>query len=480
MNDAIAAEERKVAAAQRSTSLSQQSYDVAIAQAKAERALAQAKGDTATAGQVSLRIIDLEIAQAASLVTSKQKELETVKASAKLKIEDINQSSKSAEQKKQEIQAINDGVSAKQNEVAMAKSGAQTKSAALAQEKQAAEGAAQATSELGKRTLDATSIAGDFASLWNGLTTELRGMSPATVNKFFEGMGLSMREAGEGARVTAEQINQLKSSITESQMSVASNDWADLFRDMAVASEQAKVAFLEQKQSVDGAAESITRKLGDANVTVADLARYANASADGFDMLDKSDLSQLEGAINAAKSKLASLQQQALSAREAITGMADSLEEEVARSRGEYEKLAELQYQKKRAELEEKLAEARAGGDTKADAEYARALNLLNQKRAIDRAAAREQEAEYQKRGGSSGQSFGGIGGGTAGGTTGSITPAAAPPSTSTKTAAPTSTVRIQLKDGQGRTTELSAGERSQVEGLIRTLEGAGMTARRG
>ena len=118
-----------------------------------------------------------------------------------------------------------------------------------------------------------------------------------------------------------------------------------------------------------GATERLNRAIQDGTVNSDMLMRAVVATGDRFGTLDKSVLSNLQQAIENARKKLEELRQTAKSTRA-------ELEKEYASVTGDTEKVAQMEQQAKIKELQDKLNQAKKGGDSVQVAEYSRALKL--------------------------------------------------------------------------------------------------------
>ena len=389
LKDTLAIEEKKLAAAQRQTQLGQQAADIAIAQARAEKSLAQAKGDTKAAREADIKVAEQELAKANALVAGKARELAASQAVAKTKIEEVNASEKSTEQKKLEISEINDGITAKRNEVALAITGAQEKQAALEKEKTALDGASESTDKL-KGATEAEAKAIEKSAQNTERYNAIAASTGNTVDKLsnqLDALSQSQSGANETAAEASARGNALQATleaINREMDKQAATHFADGLKEVVAHADEG-AAGIGQMQSAVQRAKNALHLFGEEN------------------------LGTVQGALDSARGKLQSLEDQAKSAKQSLAGMADNLEMEIARAKGDLVKVAELQYQAQKRQINELEKTAGPGASGKA-------TTLLEQKRQLDIAEARKQEAEARasmaaSSGGSSGGGWGGSSG---------------------------------------------------------------------
>lgn len=137
-------------------------------------------------------------------------------------------------------------------------------------------------------------------------------------------------------------------------------------------------------------AQAAIRQLNEATqagtVSQSMIAQAVSATSLAFGRLDETTLSNLNGAIDAARRKLGELKEDA-------DDTAAALEAELAGLRGDERKTAQLAQQRKLRELNVKLAEAEAQQNDEAAASYRRAISLQQQ---IYRERERQQDKQRQ------------------------------------------------------------------------------------
>lgn len=143
-------------------------------------------------------------------------------------------------------------------------------------------------------------------------------------------------------------------------------------------------AFLAQKASLQSLMNSYERGAISAQ-------RFVNAARgmrSTLGLLDDSDLSGLESAIDAATQRM---QQMGDSTRSTL----ESLQDELDGMQGRQDDIERRRFAARQRELQAQLAEAQAGGDAQAVANASRALGLLRQ---IESESAQQRQAEEQKK----------------------------------------------------------------------------------
>lgn len=107
-------------------------------------------------------------------------------------------------------------------------------------------------------------------------------------------------------------------------------------------------------------------------------------------MLDESDLSALEGAVDAAKQKMDQL-------ADSTKSTLDSLNDELLQLKGTQEEIEKSKMDSRRRDLQSQLAEARKDGDDRAVRNLQKALSTLSEIESERERAARNKKAEEAK-----------------------------------------------------------------------------------
>jgi ribosomal protein L14E/L6E/L27E len=150
------------------------------------------------------------------------------------------------------------------------------------------------------------------------------------------------------------------------------------------ASLQTQQAFLSQKASL----QSLMRDYERGSLTAQQFVRRASGMKNALSLLDESDLSGLESAIEAANQRM---KQMGDSTRSTL----ESLQDELDGLQGRQDDIERRRFAARQRELQAQLAEAQAGGDAQAVANASRALGLLRQ---IEAESAQARQAEEQKK----------------------------------------------------------------------------------
>lgn len=151
-------------------------------------------------------------------------------------------------------------------------------------------------------------------------------------------------------------------------------------------------SFTKAKERADDMASA----LGGASVTSKDLsdAQHAlrqatDASVEGIVRMDEQTLSNLQNAIDSARTRMQGLSDDAKST-------ADSLEASLAKLQGNDDRAREIEQAQKLADIEDSLNEARARGNSEEIAQLNRALSLQKQINKEENKAARESASSAQ------------------------------------------------------------------------------------
>src|SRR5690606_30312822 len=139
-------------------------------------------------------------------------------------------------------------------------------------------------------------------------------------------------------------------------------------RETALRSREVQARFLEQRLELQKLMEGYER----GSTSLASFIGAARSAQANLDLLDSSDLSQLESAIASAEQRM---QQLGESSRNTLA----SLQDELDKVRGNEDAIERRRAAQRRRELEQQLDEARQGGDSQAVANLQQSLSLLRQ-----------------------------------------------------------------------------------------------------
>ncbi|MDN6857275.1 phage tail length tape measure family protein [Pseudomonas sp. CAN2814] len=170
---------------------------------------------------------------------------------------------------------------------------------------------------------------------------------------------------------TTESLRRMREEKAKLDAAASSPGISSLGRwalSMKADSDRTAVSFLEQKQQLLSLLEGYEK--GD--ITVRSFLTQAQAARNGMNLLNDSDLRQLESTIESAKQRM---QQLSEGSRDTLAG----LQEELAGLRGEQEAVDRSKFASRQRDLQQQLADAQAGGDLNAVENLMRALGTLKQ-----------------------------------------------------------------------------------------------------
>lgn len=252
----------------------------------------------------------------------------------------------------------------------------------------AASGAAEEISEAGNAAQQSASMAaGGTASLSDvvaALFSKYSALSEAA-GKFFRDTlkaanfgSVSLESYGRSIEVADRATQQaFDNQVAGANAAIAKlQEFAQTGR---VAGDATASAFFASEKALDGMESAIRQGVG------------------GFELLDKQTLSNLQGAIDAARQKTKALAADARAASAELDAIGDQLEEQALRDTGNEEEIARREYERKIHNIEE--IEKRAGAAGAAGAERAkrlareeldRAIAAIQERKAAELEAARE------------------------------------------------------------------------------------------
>ena len=143
--------------------------------------------------------------------------------------------------------------------------------------------------------------------------------------------------------------------------------------------------FKDGVREAEAATEALNRAVSDGTVNMEMINRATAAATLKFGRLDDATLGKLNAAVAAARDKMAALKDEA-------ADTVAQLQTELARLRGDGEQARRLEEERKLRELNVKLAEAEAQGNSEAAARYRQAVSL--QRQIYRERAEQEEQAE--------------------------------------------------------------------------------------
>jgi len=241
----------------------------------------------------------------------------------------------------------------------------------------------------------------------------------------------SLEGTAASLNIVNDQLADLQNNL-DNRMRGPFARWAD---ETLFASRKLQEQFLEQKLALQRLMDGYEKGA----VSLASFKVQAVGLKSSLDLLDASDFSELDSALESVK-------QQFESVADSAKGTLASIRDELDKVRGNEEAIERRRMQSRQAELQAQIAEAQAVGNLAAVADLRQALGML---RAIqsETELARETEARQQRR---------------------EAVAAAAPE------AAPTPSTIIRLETAQGRSVDVSVPT-GQQDALLGILEQAGL-----
>lgn len=188
----------------------------------------------------------------------------------------------------------------------------------------------------------------------------------------------------DATRTSLESVSKALGDVRAALAMPMQSSLARWMAETQQASLQTQQAFLSQKASL----QSLMRDYERGSLTAQQFVRRASGMKNALSLLDESDLSGLESAIEAANQRM---QQMGQSTRSTL----ESLQDELDGLQGRQDDIERRRFAARQRELQAQLAEAQAGGDAQAVANASRALGLLRQ---IEAESAQARQAEEQKR----------------------------------------------------------------------------------
>jgi len=208
-----------------------------------------------------------------------------------------------------------------------------------------------------------------------------------------------------------------------------------------IRSEQVKVSFLGQKRVL----QDLMRDYESGSITTETFARRAASARANLNLLDESDLSSLDSAIESAKQQMQSL-------GDSTRSTLDGLKMELLQLKGTEEEIEAARFASRRRDLQAQQAEARQSGDGAAVANLQQALRTLSE---IERETVNKRVQETQQK--ASAQAA-------------VVAPIAAQPQQLPKI--------IRLETRQGQAVELGLQSDTDETRLLGILESAGLRSR--
>ncbi|PTU76834.1 tape measure domain-containing protein [Pseudomonas indoloxydans] len=237
---------------------------------------------------------------------------------------------------------------------------------------------------------DMSAMEGFYDGVMNRAREPVAALSRAALEAFDRLRGLTTAAPSidtsslDATRTSLESVSKALGDVRAALAMPMQSSLARWMAETQQASLQTQQAFLSQKASLQSLMQSYER----GSLTAQQFVRRANSMKHALSLLDESDLSGLESAIEAANQRM---QQMGQSTRSTL----ESLQDELDGLQGRQDDIERRRFAARQRELQAQLAEAQAGGDAQAVANASRALGLLRQ---IEAESAQARQAEEQKK----------------------------------------------------------------------------------
>lgn len=250
----------------------------------------------------------------------------------------------------------------------------------------------QATKDnIAETSADMSDFAGFYEGVINQARQPLAELGKEALAAFDQLRGISTTDISidtSSLESTTKALQQMRSELDRVQGAASMPGLSGLGRwalSMQEESKRVAVSFLEQKQQLLSLLDGYEK----GTIVASDFVDQAKAARNGMNLLNDSDLRQLESAIDSAKQRMDQLEN---GTRNTLT----SLKEELAGLRGETEAVDRSKFNSRRQDLQQQLAEAQAGGNLNAVQNIMEALATLQQIQA--ETDAKRQLADQQAR----------------------------------------------------------------------------------
>lgn len=278
--------------------------------------------------------------------------------------------------------------------VAELKPAAEASTKAVKEQGAALKDTAGAVSAVGSAIEEATTGMNFFDEVLGRARTPLAEMSEAALDAFDALQGISKAQPSfdtSSIDKTTDSINKSRDAIamyrTElGQAGSRASGFGIWAMETLERSEKIKLSFLQQKAAL----QQLQNQYESGAITTKAFADAAANARKEFDLLDETDLSALEGAVDAAKQKMDQLAGSTKSTLE-------SLNDELLQLKGTQEEIEKSKMDSRRRDLQAQLADARKDGDDRAVRNLQQALSTLSEIESERERAARNKKAEEVK-----------------------------------------------------------------------------------
>lgn len=312
----------------------------------------------------------------------------------------------------------------------------------------AAGSAGSAISDVGTAAEEAGAGLNFFDEILGRARTPLAEMSAAALDAFDALQGISKVEPAfdtSSLEKTTESLNKSRNAIAMYQselgmMGSRASGFGIWAMETLERSERVKQSYLSQKFAL----QQLQRSYEKGAISAKAFAAAAGNARERFNLLDDSDLSALEGAVDAAKQKMDQL-------ADSTKSTLDSLNDELLQLKGTQEEIEKSKMDSRRRDLQSQLAEARKDGDDRAVRNLQQALSTLSEIESERERAARNKKAEDAKA---------------------EADKAAAAKAPVTQKQEPTKVIKLQLG---GQSVDVGVGSSGDEAALLSILEQAGL-----
>lgn len=234
-----------------------------------------------------------------------------------------------------------------------------------------------------------------FTGIINEARAPLEQMSDAARDAFNELLGIDnvpeidtsslegTSEALSRARGEAGDLNMAMSQLYAGNISDSLSRWATMTKQRG---KEVEISFLQQKAAL----QALQKEYESGALSAEQFASKAADARKQFDLLDDSDLSALEGAVDAAKQKMDQL-------ADSTKSTLQSLNDELLQLKGTQEEIEKSKMDSRRRDLQSQLVEARKDGDDRAVKNLQQALNTLSEIESERERVARNKKADDAK-----------------------------------------------------------------------------------
>lgn len=305
----------------------------------------------------------------------------------KIKADEFNRSQKELSEKIAEMKAA--GVTGAQGMDAFAESTDKATQSLEEQRKAIGEAMEAERKSVGFVKEDMSDFANFFSGVISSTRAPLAQLSAEALAAFDQLRGLSSATPQIDTSTlesTTESLQRMREEMGKVDAAASMPGISNLGKwalSMKADSDSVAVSYLEQKRQL----LSLLDGYEAGTITVREFLEQAKAARNGMNLLNDSDLRQLESSIESARQRM---QQLSEGSRDTLT----SLREELAGLRGEQEAVDRSKFNSRKRDLQQQLADAQKGGDLNAVQNLMQALSTLQE---IQRETDQQRQAAEQK-----------------------------------------------------------------------------------